>query len=108
MLSEAVAIPRLVRDDLEDRGVSEHDAASIGQQVATFLQCGRWAPELVIAGVTDHAGRPHLCVLPKLPAGAECLDRLDLPDYRRRARRAVIEGLAVETRLQDDNAGTPV
>ena len=103
--SEPFAIARQVFADLATVG-AEAAADLVAEQVLTLLRCRRWSPELVVASITDHAGEPHVCVLPALPPGAEWLATLDMAGYRRRARQAMVEALEVDIATDDD--GTPI
>ena len=89
--AEPDAIGNQVFDDLVAEGVAEDGATWVAFHVFALLYAGRWSPELLVASIPDHAGRPWFYVLPALPPGAEPLFRLDMTEHRRQARQAVIE-----------------
>ena len=88
-LAEIEAIMRQVLDDLVAEGMAADEAELTAMQVGVLLGCGRWSPELVVAGIVDRAGRLHSCVLPALPLRARRLHTLDMAAHRRRAQSAM-------------------
>ena len=88
-LAEIEAIMRQVLDDLVAEGMAADEAELTAMQVGVLLGCGRWSPELVVAGIFDRAGRLHSCLLPALPLRARRLHTLDMAAHRRRAQSAM-------------------